>query len=431
MKILVVGSGGREHALVWKILESKRVSKVYCAPGNGGTAEIAQNIPISVGQIDDLARFAHKESVDLTVVGPELPLTQGMVDHFQKHGLGIIGPSAAAARLEGSKIFAKEFMQRHAIPTGPYLQTDSYPEARDAARSGRFGYPLVIKADGLAAGKGVVIARSLQEAEVALEQIMQERTLGEAGKKVILEKFLHGEEVSFLVFSDGTHALPMVPSQDHKTVFDGDLGPNTGGMGAYSTDWILSPGVTQQVMETIVTPTLRGMAAEGNPYRGILYFGLMLNGNDVKVLEFNARFGDPETQPVLYRLQSDIMEVFEGMLEQRLDRVKLQWRQGCSLCVVMASGGYPGDFEKGQEITGIPEAEALTGVKVFHAGTEFKNGHLLSSGGRVLGVTSRAETLSSAIRLAYQAAERIRFRNMHYRRDIGKKGLKKEKIMAK
>lgn len=337
MKVLVIGSGGREHALCWAIKKSKQVTQIYCAPGNGGTAELAKNIPLGIDQIDELARFALEVEIQLTIVGPELPLTLGIVDLFEKNGLSIIGPNAAAARLEGSKIFSKEFMQRYRIPTSPFEKTSSYQEALGIVRSGCFGFPLVIKADGLAAGKGVIIARNPEEAELALGKIMVEKTLGSAGEKIIIEKFLEGEEASFLVFSDGLHALPMVTTQDHKTVFDDDQGPNTGGMGAYSADWILSPSTCQHVMDRIVRPTLEGMAAEGAPYRGILYVGLMLTPEGISVLEYNTRFGDPETQPILYRLDNDLIEVFEGIRDRNLNGVQLNWVRQASICVVMAA----------------------------------------------------------------------------------------------
>ena len=424
MKVLVVGSGGREHALVWKILQSKRVARVYCEPGNGGTAQETGYPPQGISQIEDLAEFARRERIDLTIVGPELLLTEGIVDFFQRQELSIIGPSAAAARLEGSKLFAKRFMVRHRIPASPYLETASASEARSAVDDGHFGYPVVIKADGLAAGKGVVIAGDSREAHLAIGQILEDKVLGSAGNQIVIEKYLQGEEVSFLVFTDGVHILPMVPSQDHKRVMDNDLGPNTGGMGAYSTDSLVSPELYRLIMDRIVQPTVRGMAVEGTPYTGILYFGLMLTTEGPQVLEFNARMGDPETQPILLRLQSDIVDVFEGILEKRLDQVHVQWSPGCSICVVLASGGYPHAFEKGKPISGIREAESLFGVKVFHAGTRLNGGDFVTSGGRVLGVTAHAQNLKSAIDQAYRAVERIHFDKMHYRKDIGAKGLK-------
>lgn len=431
MKILVIGSGGREHALCWAMKKSKQVTQIYCAPGNGGTAEIAQNIPLPVHQIEALAQFAVQEGIGLTVVGPELPLTLGIVDVFEQNGLAIIGPNAAAARLEGSKIFAKEFMQRYDIPTSPFEKTSSWEQAVEIVRGERFGFPVVIKADGLAAGKGVIVARDCIEAELAISQIMVQKTLGSAGDKIIVEQFLEGEEISFLVFTDGVHALPMVTTQDHKTVFDNDQGPNTGGMGAYSADWILSPSACQLVMDRIVHPTLEGMAAEGTPYRGILYVGLMSTSEGLSVLEFNTRFGDPETQPILFRLNSDLIEVFEGIRNRNLREINLNWDHDASICVVLAAGGYPGDFEKGKTIQGLAEAEAFPGVKVFHGGTENRNGLPVSNSGRVLGVTAKAVSLNAAISLAYQAAERIHFDQMHYRRDIGRKGLRKESLRMK
>ena len=430
MNVLVVGSGGREHALVWAIQRSKRASRVYCAPGNGGIAREAIAVPIGVDRLEELAAFAREEAIDLTVVGPELPLTLGIVDHFEKQGLRIVGPNAAAARLEGSKVFAKAFMQRHGIPTSSYLQTDSLEEALQQLRRNRFGFPLVIKADGLAAGKGVVIAWNAEQAESTIRQMLQLRALGDAGRTIILEQFLAGEEVSFLTFADGVHALPMVPSQDYKRVFDEDRGPNTGGMGAYSADWILNPQTHREVMERIVMPTLRGMAAEGMPYRGILYFGLMLTSQGVYVLEYNARLGDPETQPVLFRLQSDFLDICDAILQQRLDDVELRWDPKCSVCVVLASGGYPGEFQTGFEISGATQVESQPDLKFFHAGTELRNGRLLTAGGRVLGVTARAASLQAAIQQAYYAINKIRFERMHFRRDIGWNGLRKERIAA-
>ncbi len=418
MKILVVGSGGREHALVWKICRSPRATKVYCAPGNGGTAAIAENVPLAVDDLSALTHFALEQGIDLTVVGPELPLVLGIVDRFQSHGLSIIGPSAAAARLEGSKIFAKEFMKRHQVPTANYLPCTSIAQALAAVRGADLGYPLVIKADGLAAGKGVVIAKDRQQAESAVERMMSQRAFGEAGDRLLLEECLTGQEASFLVFSDGERFLPMVPSQDHKRIFDNDRGPNTGGMGAYSTDGILSSEQQRQVLQTIVEPTIRGMAGEGTPYRGILYVGLMLTPKGVKVLEFNARMGDPETQPVLFRLENDLVQVLQAVSEQTLGSVRLQWDSACSICVVMASGGYPGKYQTGRLIRGIEEADAMEQVKVFHAGTRLQDGELITSGGRVLGVTAKAVDLPSAIARVYQALKKVHFEAMHYRSDI-------------
>jgi phosphoribosylamine--glycine ligase len=426
MKVLVIGGGGREHALVWKLRQSRKVSEIYCAPGNGGIVQEAQVVPIAVNQIEELAGFSRQHAIGLTVVGPELPLTLGIVDFFEAQRLPILGPTQAAARLEGSKIFAKEFMQRHHIPTAAYAKTASAAEAAQIVRRPATKFPLVVKADGLAAGKGVIIAQSLEAADHAIQQLMQTRILGSAGEQIVIEEFLPGEEASFLVFSDGLHALPMVPSQDHKRAYDDDEGPNTGGMGAYSADWILTADQHRQVMDRIVMPTLAGMAAEGMPYRGILYVGLMLTAEGPKVVEYNVRMGDPETQPVLFRMQSDLVEVCEAIQEQRLDQIRLEWDPQCSLCIVLASGGYPGKYQSGKIISGIAEAESLADVKVFHAGTALEGSQVASAGGRVLGITARGPSIKAARDLAYQAAQKIHFEHMHYRHDIGARGLRRQ-----
>ncbi len=423
MKVLIIGSGGREHALAWKIGRSPRVDKVFCAPGNGGTASIAENVSLAVDNLPGLTQFALDRSIDLTVVGPELPLVLGIVDRFQSQGLSIIGPAAAAARLEGSKIFAKNFMKRHQVPTAACVACDSLEDAMGSIRRAELGFPLVIKADGLAAGKGVVIAEDRQQAESTVERIMRQRVFGEAGERVLLEECLKGREASFLVFCDGEHFLPMVPSQDHKRAFDRDRGPNTGGMGAYSADGILSPEEQREVVEAIVGPTIRGMAAEGSPFRGVLYVGLMLTPGGIKVLEYNVRLGDPEAQPVLFRLENDLVEVLQAIHGQTLDSVRLRWDSACSVCVVMASGGYPGKYPTGKPIRGVGEAEAAGHVKVFHAGTRLQDGQLVTAGGRVLGVTAKDRDLPSAIARVYRALERVRFEPMHFRTDIGSQGL--------
>lgn len=425
MKILVIGSGGREHALAWKLRQSSKISALYCAPGNGGIAQEAKLVPIAVEKIEALAQFVQQEKIDLTAVGPELPLTLGLVDYFQQRGLCAIGPTQAAAQLEGSKIFAKQFMQRHKIPTAAYATADSAAVATQLIRRSDMQFPLVIKADGLAAGKGVIIAQNPAEADHAIQQLMQDRVLGQAADRVIIEEFMEGEEVSFLAFSDGEHVLPMVPSQDHKRILDADQGPNTGGMGAYSTDWLLNPEQHSDVMNKIIIPAIQGMAAEGTPYRGILYAGLMLTRQGPKVVEFNVRMGDPETQPVLFRMKSDLVDVLKALAAGRLDQVHLEWESDCSVCVVLASGGYPGKYQTGKLITGLREADALPGVKVFHAGTALKDGQVITMGGRVLGVTARGATLKTAIDLAYEASGKIHFDNMHYRRDIAAKGLRR------
>lgn len=419
MKVLVIGSGGREHALAWKIGSSPQVDKVFCAPGNGGTTSIAENIPLAVDDLNGLVDFAIERSIDLTVVGPELPLVLGIVDQFQARGLSIIGPVAAAARLEGSKIFAKEFMQRHNIPTATCVVCNSLDKARDSIRRGELGFPLVIKADGLAAGKGVVIVENQQQAVSTVELMMDERVFGDAGERILLEECLRGREASFLVFSDGEHFQTMVPSQDHKRVFDQDRGPNTGGMGAFSVDGILSSEEQEEVVQGIVRPTIQGMTAEGNPFKGVLYVGLMLTPGGIKVLEYNVRLGDPEAQPVLFRLENDLVEVLQAIQTQTLDLVELQWDSACSVCVVMASGGYPGKYPSGKLIQGVAEAEAVGKVKVFHAGTQLNNGELVTAGGRVLGVTAKDRDLYSAIARVYRALKRVRFQDMHFRSDIG------------
>lgn len=423
MKVLVIGSGGREHALAWKIGRSPLVEQVFCAPGNGGTASSAENVPLASDDLPGLTRFALDRSIDLTVVGPEQPLVLGIVDRFRSHGLSIIGPAASAARLEGSKIFAKNFMKRHQVPTAACVVCNSLEEAMGSIRRGDLGFPLVVKADGLAAGKGVVIARDRQQAESTVEQMMRRRVFGEAGERVLLEECLRGREASFLVFSDGEHFLPMVPSQDHKRAFDRDRGPNTGGMGAYSTDGILSAEEQSEVVEAIVEPTLRGMAAEGSEFTGVLYVGLMLTPDGIKVLEYNVRLGDPEAQPVLFRLENDLVEVLQAIHGKTLDSVRLRWDSACSVCVVLASGGYPGKYPTGKPIQGIEDAEAVGQVTVFHAGTRLQDGQLLTSGGRVLGVTARDTDLPAAVARAYRALEKVRFEPMHFRTDIGRRRL--------
>ncbi|MCY3757692.1 MAG: phosphoribosylamine--glycine ligase [Acidobacteria bacterium] len=423
MKVLVIGSGGREHALAWKIGRSSLVDNVFCAPGNGGTASIAENVPLAVDDLPGLMRFAVDRSIDLTVVGPELPLVLGIVDRFQSQGLSIVGPTAAAARLEGSKIFAKDFMKRHQVPTAACVVCNSLEDAIGSIRGGDLGFPLVVKADGLAAGKGVVIAQDRQQAESAVEQMMRRRVFGEAGDRVLLEECLMGREASFLVFSDGKHFLPMVPSQDHKRVFDQDQGPNTGGMGAYSAGGILSSEQQREVLQAIVEPTIRGMAAEGSPFRGVLYVGLMLTPDGIKVLEYNVRLGDPEAQPVLFRLENDLVEVLQAIHGQTLDSVRLRWDSACSVCVVLASGGYPGKYPTGKPIQGVEDAEGVGRVRVFHAGTRLQDGQLVTAGGRVLGITAKDADLPAAVARVYRALERVRFEPMHFRTDIGRQGL--------
>src|SRR5437773_390986 len=429
MKILVIGSGGREHALIWKLRESQRTKEIYCAPGNAGIAQEAECFPVNLGHPQKILELAQQLKADLTAIGPEAPLVAGVVDEFEREGLAIIGPTRAAARLEGSKIFAKQFMQRHQIPTAGFAVAEGFEDAVKAVD--RFPLPVVIKADGLAAGKGVVIARARQEAVRVLDQFMRQRTLGDAGRRVVIEECLTGEEASFIVLTDGRSILPFPPARDHKPVFDDDQGPNTGGMGAYSDDSILDARRRSEILRRIVTPTLEGMAAQGSPYRGFLYCGLMLTDDGPKVLEYNVRMGDPEAQPLMMRLRSDLVEILLALRQSQLGVIEARWSPNPAVCVVLASAGYPGQYGTGKAITGYEAAEALGGVKVFHAGTRFVDHQLVTSGGRVLGVTAVAESLPTAIQRAYAAVRKIRFEGMHYRRDIGAKEIERLPRCAK
>ncbi|MEW6500936.1 MAG: phosphoribosylamine--glycine ligase [Thermodesulfobacteriota bacterium] len=424
MKILVVGSGGREHALVWKLRQSPRVSEVFCAPGNAGIAQLATCVALSATDVDALAAFARQEGIGLTLIGPEAPLTEGIVDRFEQQGLRVFGPCQAAAQLEGSKVFMKALLKKYNIPSARYEVFSRREEA--VAHLDRCAMPVVVKADGLAAGKGVIVAQSREEAVAAVDLIMAERAFGEAGDRVVIEEFLAGEEASFLAFTDGTTVLPLPSSQDHKAIFDNDLGPNTGGMGAYSPAPVVTPELHDQVMAEVMLPTVRAMAAEGHPYKGILYAGLMIKDGRAKVLEFNCRFGDPEAQPLLMRLATDLVEVVEAVIDGRLDTFQLAIDPRPTVCVVMAAGGYPGSYEKGKVIRGIAAAEEVTGVKVFHAGTAMKDGAIVTAGGRVLGVTAIADDLAAAIARAYEAVGRISWEGCQYRRDIGQKALRRQ-----
>ncbi len=426
MKVLVAGSGGREHTLAWQVKKSRELSHLYCAPGNAGTAQLATNVPISSDDLDGLLDFALSEQIDLTVVGPEAPLVAGIVDRFREAGRAVVGPTSAAARLEGSKAFAKDFMKRHGIPTGDYQTFDSAEEAERALKNGRFQFPLVLKADGLAAGKGVFVCPDLEESLKAVTLVMREKKFGASGSQLVIEEFLEGEEASFMVFSDGSLALPMVPSQDHKAIYEGDQGPNTGGMGAYSIDAILSPQDRQQILEQIIDPTIRGMSEEGRPYCGILYAGLMMTSQGPKVLEFNVRLGDPETQVVLPRIKSDLLTVLQAMAMDNLKGTEIEWSEDAVVCVVIASDGYPDSYEKGKEISGLEMVAEDQDTFVFHAGTALKGDKTVTSGGRVLGVTSQAPSLQEAILKAYEGVNKIHFEGMYYRRDIASKGLRKE-----
>jgi len=399
------------------------MEEIYCAPGNAGIAQEAECRPVDVSNPAHILELANEIKADLTVVGPEAPLVAGVVDEFRQAGRAIVGPTQAAARLEGSKIFSKQFMQRHSIPTARFKVAESFEQA--VKDLDEFGSPVVVKADGLAAGKGVVIAHTREEAEKTLDEFIRQRSLGSAGERVVLEEALVGEELSFIVLTDGRAILPLVPTQDHKAVFDNDQGPNTGGMGAYSEDSILDEALRTEIIRDVVAPTLVGMAAEGTPYRGFLYCGLMLTAQGPKVLEYNVRMGDPESQPIVMRLRSDLVELLVALNEDRLATLEPHWSPNPSVCVVLASKGYPGKPEVGKVIEGIAAAETHGGVKVFHAGTKFQNFQLLSTGGRVLGVTATAEDLPRAIACAYAAVSKINFAGMHYRRDIGAKGLRR------
>jgi len=421
MKVLVVGGGGREHALVWKIAQSPKVSEVYCAPGNAGISEQATLVPIQANDLDRLLDFALEEKIDLTVVGPEDPLTRGIVDLFESKGLLIFGANKRAAEIEGSKAFAKEMMRKYLIPTASCEVFDNRNEAVKYIRTQ--GAPVVIKADGLAAGKGVTVCKTVEEAVRSVDQIMMEKIFGSAGNRVVVEEYLVGEEASYLAFTDGKTILPLASSQDHKAILDGDRGPNTGGMGAYSPAPVVTDEVHEKILEKILRPIIYGMGEEGRPYRGVLYAGLIIHDGHPKVLEFNARFGDPETQPVLMRMKGDIVPILEACMGGTLSRHKIEWDSRASVCVVMASRGYPGDYEKGKIIEGLKEVSQMERVFVFHAGTTLKDGQVATSGGRVLGVTGLGEDIPRAIERAYQAVKMITWDGVHYRADIGQKAL--------
>lgn len=421
MNMLVIGGGGREHALVWKLRQSPCVEKIWCAPGNGGIAADAECVAIDAGDVAELVAFGEKSRPDLTVVGPELPLVDGIGDAFRERGWAIVGPSRRAAQLEGSKIFSKEFLQRHSIPTA--RMRGSFDSAKDAYSALRnVGFPVVIKADGLCAGKGVFLAQDFAEARDFIERVMEKEELGSGGRRILLEEQLEGEELSFIIVTDGKGYAALVPTRDHKRVFDGNQGGNTGGMGAYSSDALLPEELRKTIVSTIVEPTLAGFAAEGLPYQGFLYIGLMLAPSGPKVLEFNCRLGDPETQAIVARMDFDLAEVLGDVSGGNLIASKLRWKPGASACVVLASGGYPGRFETGKPVDGLASAEQITGAKVFHAGTKRVGDQIVTSGGRVLGVTAVGPTLGMALASAYSAAERIRFERMHYRKDIGQQG---------
>ena len=424
MKVLVVGSGGREHALAWKIANSPLVTQVFCSPGNAGTAGCATNVSVGAQDVDALLAFARENEVDLTVVGPEVPLVKGIVDTFTEAGLKAFGPSRLAAQIEGSKAFAKDLMAKYHIPTADYATFTQYAKAKDHIK--KVGAPVVVKADGLAAGKGVILCYSEEEALAAVKKVMEDKSFGEAGDVCVIEELLVGEEASFLALTDGTTVLPLASSQDHKAVYDGDTGPNTGGMGAYSPAPVVDDAVFGRIMNEVMIPTIKGMEADGAPYRGVLYAGLMiLPDGTPKVLEYNARFGDPECQPLLFRLKSDLVPALLATLDGTLNKVALDWGHP-TVCVVMASGGYPGSYEKGKPITGLAEADQDDRM-VFHAGTRLdEDQHVLTDGGRVLGVTAKGRTVAQAIENAYDTVAGISFDKAYFRKDIGQKALNRK-----
>jgi phosphoribosylamine---glycine ligase len=420
MRVLVVGSGGREHAVVDALERSAKVAKIFAAPGNGGTREHAETAAINADDIPSLVSFARAQRIDLTFVGPEVPLSKGIVDEFRKHDLAIVGPTAEQAQLESSKGFAKQFFQSNKIPTASFASCSTLAEARRALEGAK--YPVVVKADGLAAGKGVVIAETPEQAHDTVHLFMESRSLGDAGSKLVIEEFLVGEEASFHVFADGDAFQPMVAAQDHKRRFDKDTGPNTGGMGAYSTDTILTPAVREDVLKRIVKPTLDAAKS----YSGILYAGLMLTSDGPKLLEYNARFGDPETQVILSRLNTDLAEIFVDIVEHRLASRRLEWSKDAAATVVLVAETYPGKVETGKLISGLDEARRIDGVKVYHAGTRAEGNRIYTNGGRVLNVTARGATLAEALERAYLVSQMIEFEGKDYRRDIGMKGLTKQ-----
>lgn len=421
MKVFVVGGGGREHTLVWKIAQSSLVEKIYCAPGNPGIAELAECVYIDADEIDTLLDFALAEKIDLTVVGPEVPLTMGIVDTFQAAGLEVFGPNKAAAQIEGSKRFSKDLMARYNIPTAAYQSFSDHTQAVNYIREQ--GAPIVVKADGLAAGKGVIVAMTEEQAIAAIDDIMLDQVFGDAGASVVIEEFMDGEEASFFAFTDGKNILPLASSQDHKRVYDNDEGPNTGGMGAYSPAPVVTDALYQVIVDTIVRPTIDGMAEDGCPYSGILYVGLMIKDGQPRVVEYNARFGDPEAQPLLMRMKSDIVPVLQACARGELQQDCIDWYDKAAVCVVLASGGYPAAYEKNLPISGLAEAAEIEDLMVFHAGTALNDGQIVNRGGRVLGVTGLGNTVRDAIDKAYTGVKVVSWENVHYRHDIGARAL--------
>jgi len=422
MKVLILGAGGREHALAWAVARSPRVTEVVCAPGNGGMTQVARCVPVDLKSLGDMLRLVEAEAPGLTIVGPELPLSLGIVDAMQQRGLRVFGPTQAAARLESSKAFAKEFMKRHQIPTAKYAVCAHANELEKAIAL--FHPPIVVKADGLAAGKGVIICDSRNTALEAAHGLFDGRLLGEASRQVVLEEFLEGEEISFLCLSDGMHVVPLVASQDHKRIGEGDTGPNTGGMGAYSTDSLIEPHMEEWILHHVAGPTVRGMAEEGTPFVGVLYCGLMMTPRGPEVLEFNARFGDPETQAIVVRLESDLVDALEACIDGKLAETKLHWGAGASACVVASSAGYPGSYKTGLPVSGLTNAAMVPGVQVFHSGTAKLGNQLVTSGGRVLCVAATGDSLQEALRRAYQALAEVQFEGIYFRNDIGHRALR-------
>jgi phosphoribosylamine--glycine ligase len=422
MKILVIGSGGREHTLVWKISQSPKVSKIFCAPGNAGISHLAQCVDIGEDNMVGLANFAQKMKIDLTIVGPELSLSRGMVDEFDKLGLKIFGPNQKATQIESSKVFSKYLMKKYNIPSANYAVFQDIKKAFDYVK--QQAYPLVIKADGLAAGKGVFIVQGIKQAQEALDSLMKKKIFGDAGEYVVIEEFLEGEEISVLAFSDGKTIVPMVSSQDHKKIFNKDKGPNTGGMGAYSPVPFYNDLSRKIVLQKILKPTIEGLKTEGREYKGVLYAGLILTKEGPKVLEFNARFGKTETQVVLPRLETDLIDIFNAVIEGNLHKINLKWKDNAVVCVVIASGGYPGKYQKGKVIGGLKSLAEIKNIIAFHAGTKFRDGKVVTSGGRVLGITAWADTIFKAKEKAYEGVEKIYFEEMYYRKDIALKGIK-------
>jgi len=418
MKILVIGGGGREHAVITKLAQSPKAEKIYCAPGNGGISTMAECVDIKATDIDAAVKFAKENKIDLVVVTPDDPLVLGMVDAMEKEGIRAFGPRANAAILEGSKVFSKELMKKYGIPTAAYeVISDAASAIKYIEEQGKF--PVVIKADGLALGKGVIIAKDMEEAKAAVSSIMEDKIFGESGARVVIEEFMTGPEVSVLSFCDGKTVVPMVSAQDHKRAYDHDEGPNTGGMGTFSPSRIYTPEIADWCMKNIFRPSVDAMAKEGREFKGVLYFGLMITPDGPRVVEYNARFGDPETQVVLPRLKSDLIDIMDACIDGTLDKMNIEWDDGACVCIVMASGGYPGKYATGYEITGIKDAEAMGDIVVYHAGTKLEDGKFLTKGGRVLGVTAKGSDLDNAIARAYSAVEKVDFKDKHFRRDIG------------